>query len=239
MASILSWRAWGVVAWKMKTVVVGGHTRNIGKTAVMVGLIHGLRGLDWMAVKITQYGHGVCSRDAEPCGCAPQQHPFVLSEEQDARGRGDTCRYLAAGARRALWLRVRQGQLGEAFPTFCEALGGANYVVVESNSILEFLRPAVYLAVLDSSARDFKASALRYVAAADALVPVESRFDPAVWPGLDPRLLNAKPVFPVVPPRYESPDLCRFVRNKLGLGDADQLSPGSTYVAEKETTCPR
>ena len=201
----------------MKTVVVGGHTRNIGKTSVMAGLIHRLQRLEWTAVKISQYGHGVCSRDGEPCGCAPSQHPFVLSEEQDACGRADTCRYLAAGARRALWLRVRQGQLAEAFPALCEALDEDHYVMMESNSILDLLRPAVYLAVLDSSARDFKASALRYLALADALVPVESRCDAAAWPGFDPRLLSDKPLFPVAARKYASPELCRFVCKKLGL----------------------
>jgi hypothetical protein len=201
----------------MKTVVVGGHTRNIGKTSVMADLIHRLRRLEWTAVKITQYGHGVCSRDGEPCSCAPSQHSFVLSEEQDACGRGDTCRYLAAGARRALWLRVRQGQLAGAFPALCEALDEDHYVMMESNSILDLLRPTVYLAVLDSSTRDFKASARRYLALADALVPVESRCDAAAWPGLDPRLLSGKPLFPVAPRQYVSPDLCRFVCKKLGL----------------------
>ena len=42
-------------------VVVGGHSRNIGKTSVVAGLIRKLRDRKWTAVKITQYGHGVCS----------------------------------------------------------------------------------------------------------------------------------------------------------------------------------
>ena len=223
----------------MKTVVVGGHTRNIGKTSVMAALIHGLRRLEWTAVKITQYGHGICSRDGEPCGCAPRGHPFVLSEEQDARGRWDTCRYLAAGARRALWLRVRQGQLAEAFPALCEALGADDHVAIESNSILGLLRPTVYLVVLDSSARDFKASARRYLALADALIPIESRIDAAAWSGLDSRLLSDKPVFPVAPSRYASTDLCRFAWKKLGLRDDDLVLAGSTSTTEREQTCLR
>jgi len=40
-------------------VVVGGHSRNVGKTSVVAGLIAALQELDWTAVKITQYGHGV------------------------------------------------------------------------------------------------------------------------------------------------------------------------------------
>jgi hypothetical protein len=223
----------------MNTVVVGGHTRNIGKTSVMAGLIHALRCLDWTAVKITQYGHGICSRDGEPCGCAPTEHAFVLSEEQDARGRWDTCRYLAAGARRALWLRVRQGQLEEAFPALREALASDDHVVIESNSILGLLRPAVYLVVLDSSARDFKTSALRYLALADALLPIESRIDAAAWPGLDTGLFRDKPVFSVTSSRPASGELCRFVWKKLGLRDADLVLAGSTSTTKKERTCPR
>lgn len=223
----------------MKTVVVGGHTRNIGKTSVMAGLIRGLRWLEWTAVKITQYGHGVCSQDGEPCGCAPSEHPFVLSEEQDASGRGDTCRYLAAGARRALWLRVRQGQLAEAVPTLSAALGGDNYVIMESNSILGFLRPVVYLAVLDSGARDFKASALRYLALADGLVAAELRFDATAWPGFDHRLFYEKPLFPLISRMYASPDLCRFVCDKLGLRDGYWVSVDVTPATEKEQKCPR
>ena len=223
----------------MKIVVVGGHARNIGKTSVMAALIQGLQGLAWTAVKITQYGHGICSRDGEPCGCAPTEHPFVLSEEDDARGRGDTCRYLAAGARRSLWLRVRQGQLAEAFPALWEALGADDHVMIESNSILGLLRPAVYLVVLDSSVRDFKPSARRYVGLADALVTVESRIDAAAWPGLDPRLLSDKPVFSVSPSRYASTDFYRFVWTRLGLQDDDLVLAGPTSATEREQKCPR
>ena len=35
-------------------VVVGGHSRNIGKTSVVSGLIRRLREYHWTALKITQ-----------------------------------------------------------------------------------------------------------------------------------------------------------------------------------------
>src|SRR5260370_24611103 len=100
----------------MKLVVVGGHTRNIGKTSVMMGLIRSLRPLGWAAAKITQYGHGICSLDGKPCGCEPKTHPFELTEEQNPDGRADTCRFLSAGAKRSLSLRVRQCHLATALP---------------------------------------------------------------------------------------------------------------------------
>ena len=40
-------------------IVVGGHTRNIGKTSVVAGLIQALPQFDWTAMKITQFGHGI------------------------------------------------------------------------------------------------------------------------------------------------------------------------------------
>ena len=70
----------------------------------------------WTAVKITQYGHGVCSINGEACGCAVDEHTWSLTEERDAAGGKDTARYLAAGATRSLWVRTKQGCLAEAVP---------------------------------------------------------------------------------------------------------------------------
>ena len=204
----------------MNAVVVGGHTRNIGKTSVMTGLIGALESFDWTAVKVTQYGHGICSRDGKPCECQPKEHPFVLSEEQNPRGRGDTCRYLAAGAQRSLWLRVRQGQLREAFPLLEKALSADRWVMIESNSILEFLTPALYLVVLDSLTGDFKPSARRFLDRADALVPIESRLDARAWGGLASASLLRKPIFPVPARKYSSPELCEFVKQRLSASES-------------------
>ncbi|MCU1309890.1 MAG: hypothetical protein JWO20_1015, partial [Candidatus Angelobacter sp.] len=54
----------------MAIIVVGGHSRDVGKTSMVAGLIAGLRDYQWTAAKITQFGHGVCSVSAEPCECA-------------------------------------------------------------------------------------------------------------------------------------------------------------------------
>src|SRR5437868_15111097 len=98
----------------MSMVVVGGHSRNIGKTSVVAGLIEALPQVNWTAIKITQHGHGICSAVGEPCDCAVEyDHPYAISEES-AAGATDSGRYLAAGARRAFWLRTAQGQLAAA-----------------------------------------------------------------------------------------------------------------------------
>ena len=222
----------------MKIVVVGGHSRNIGKTSVMAGLIRDMRLLDWTAVKITQYGHGICSQDGAPCDCAPEEHAFMLTEEKDPTGRADTCRFLAAGAKRSLWLRARQGQLAESLPFLERALAQDDWVMFESNSILNFIKPSLYLVVLDSHQTDFKPSALEFLDHADALVPIESRMDGSAWPAIGPLVFAGKPLFPVAARDYFSPDLCRFVREKLltpqgnPRGEAENRS-----VQEKELPC--
>src|SRR5437764_11276681 len=156
----------------MALVVVGGHSRNIGKTSLVCGLISALRELDWTAVKITQFGHGICSAHGEPCDCAPSDldHTFAINEEHDRSGRSDTSRFLRAGARQSLWVRTRQGMLAEAMPQLRRILSNSENVILESNSVMQFVSPDVYLTVLDPATEDFKDSARLFLDRADALV---------------------------------------------------------------------
>src|ERR1700727_2561758 len=117
----------------MAIVVVGGHTRNIGKTSVVAGLIAALPARRWTAIKITQFGHGVCSANGQPCDCETADHAIALSEESDPETGTDSSRYLAAGAVRSLWVRTRQGQLSEAMPRIRAEIARSDNVIFESN----------------------------------------------------------------------------------------------------------
>src|SRR5882757_71330 len=132
----------------MAILVVGGSTRNIGKTSVVAGLIRALPEMRWTAFKITQFGHGVCSANGEPCDCETADHTIAISEERDARSGTDSARYLEAGAARSFWVRTRQGQLAEAMPRIRKELAQTENAIIESNSIIRFLRPDLYLSVL-------------------------------------------------------------------------------------------
>lgn len=195
-------------------VVVGGHSRNVGKTSVVAGLIAALSGRAWTAVKITQYGHGVCSDHGAECGCADPLHPFAVSEEHDSASGTDTSRYLAAGAERAWWVRTAAGQLGEALPELRRILGSAPYVICESNSLLQFVKPDVYVAVLDFGVADFKASSLCYLDRADAIL-VHAAAEQPVWRGVAQRLWQGKPRFEAHPPEYVPRGLVEFVSQRL------------------------
>jgi hypothetical protein len=198
----------------MRILVVGGHSRNIGKTSLVVDLIRAFPEAEWTAVKITQYGHGVCSMHGEHCGCAPDEHTVALDEERDRGNRTDTSRFLVAGAARALWMRCKQGRLAEGMPQLREALQDAGNVLLESNTVLHFLKPELYLAVLDPQQPDFKDSARLFLDRADGFV-VRSPLPATQWPSVSPRLLEQRPVFlqPLGEPLPA--DLVEFVRRRF------------------------
>lgn len=210
----------------MAIVVVGGHSRNVGKTSVVAGLVRALPEMHWTAVKITQYGHGICSANGEPCDCVTADHSLAITEERDPDSGTDTARYLAAGAAKSFWLRTQQGQLAEAMPRLRRVLAASENAILESNSVLQFLRPDLYLSVLDPANPDFKPSALRYLDRADALLLLSPLGQETAWGQVSAKLLRMLPSFPVAPPTYLTEDVVAFVRDKTRL--AQQSSAHST-----------
>jgi hypothetical protein len=181
----------------------------------------------WVAGKITQYGHGVCAQNGENCDCAPDEHVSAIAWERHSDTGTDSARFLAAGAKRSFWLRTKQGYLAEGLPLLRRALNEAAVgnsrrgglaadvrssarlggqadaplqmppVIVESNSLLQFVKPSLYFAVVDPEKEDFKDSARAALDRSDAIVMrgaamEPGRADPA-WMRLPAKLLQEKP----------------------------------------------
>lgn len=163
---------------RWRVIIVGGHTRSIGKTQLVCDVISAFPQAGWIAGKITQYGHGVCAQNGDNCDCAPTEHVCALDWELHSDTGTDSSRFLAAGARRSFWLRTKQGYLAEGLPLLRAALeqaratgfAAAPPVILESNSLLQFLKPSLYFAVVDPAKEDFKDSARAALDRADALV---------------------------------------------------------------------
>ena len=198
----------------MSRVVVGGHSRNIGKTQTACDIIASTADLRWTAVKMTRFGHGLCAADGTPCDCAVDDpvHPYVVAEERDHEGPEDTCRMLRAGARRAWWLRAPLAQLGDALPTLEEQIAGDENVLFESNSGLDFFEPDLYVAVLDFRVEDFKESAQRHLERVDVFAVATPELEPP-WDWFDRGLLKRKTVVPLGDPR-----LGEIVRTRIAGG---------------------
>jgi len=197
-------------------VVVGGHSRNIGKTAVAAGLIAHLPQYHWTAFKVTQYGHGFCTANGEPCDCQTDDHTLAFSEERSTTSGTDTARFLAAGAERSIWVRTRVGMLAEAMPRIRKEIAAAEDVIIESNSILQFLKPDLYLTVLDPGTADFKDSARLFLDRADAvLINTAGHSLVPRWSGVSLRLIEGKPQFEITPPDYMTHEVADFVERRL------------------------
>ena len=203
----------------MAIVVVGGHTRNIGKTSVVTGLITALPEMHWTAFKVTQFGHGMCSANGEPCDCETAEHTVAVSQERvGGDSTTDSGRYLAAGAVRSFWVRTRQGDLSEAMLRIRKEIERAENVIIESNSILRFLRPDLYLSVLAPQTADFKESAKYFLDRADAVLVVEGELGRPEWKGVSLKLVEGTPVLAMRPPMYVTEEVVEFVRSQLRAG---------------------
>ena len=191
---------------RWRVIVVGGHTRSIGKTQLVCDVVSSFPDSNWIAGKITQYGHGVCAQNGENCDCAPTEHVCALDWETRPDTGTDSSRFLAAGARRSIWLRTKQRYLAEGLPMLRAALeqsrqlfysGELPPLIVESNSLLQFLKPSLYFAVVDPAKEDFKDSARAALDRADAIVlrgfAIDFPVTAPAWTKLPSRLLREKP----------------------------------------------
>src|SRR5580765_7770597 len=200
----------------MAVVVIGGHSRNVGKTSVVEGVIRSMPWMRWTAMKITQFGHGMCSANGEPCDCETAEHALAVTEERERASGTDSSRYLAAGAVRSLWVRTRTGDLAEAMPRIRTEIARAENVVIESNSVLRFMKPDVYLSVLDPAVPDFKDSARLYLDRADAVLVPEGELGRPSWKGVSLRLIEGAVVLPMRPPVYVTDEVVGFLMQRLG-----------------------
>jgi hypothetical protein len=218
----------------MAIVVVGGHSRDVGKTSVVAGIIARLPHLNWTAFKITQFGHGFCTANGEPCDCQMDEHTVAVSEERHAASGTDSARYLAAGAVRSLWVRTRIGNLAAAMPRIRKELATAENAILESNSILGLLRPDLYLSVLDFANADFKDSARLFLDRADALLlRAGSEHLVPQWREVSPKLMEGIPRFSIAPPEYMTDAIIAFVAERLASATRSRAVTDSQPASDR------
>ena len=97
-------------------------------------------------------------------------------------------------------------------PRIRQEIEAAENIIFESNSLLQFLRPDLYLTVLDNATADFKDSARLFLDRADAVLLRASAQDLVPqWNQVSLRLIAGKPRFLVTPPNQIGDDLVAFV----------------------------
>jgi hypothetical protein len=207
-------------------LVIGGHSRNIGKTAIAAAIIRSTRRYRWVAVKISAHRHG-----------GGDGTPFVLAEERSRDGCSDSSRFLAAGAAHSFWLRASDQHLGAAMSTLSALRQLSPNLIVESNRILAHLAPDLYLAVLDYAVDDFKESARRFFGHADAYVVVSRGERTPRWKDVPIERIRRRPTFKVLPGHFGSERLIEFVETAMqGNTYCRDHQPANIRAGEVELT---
>jgi hypothetical protein len=80
---------------------------------------------------------------------------------------------------------------------------------------MKFLRPDLYITVLDPATEDFKSSAQQFLDLADAVILHESSVEQAGWESVSLKPVAGWPIFHIQPPQYVTPEIVDFVRAKL------------------------
>ena len=167
----------------MPIVAVSGHARKVGKTSVAEGLIAALPQYGWTALKISSNWHAGASTDHDD-SIIEESSAKICGEKSDVAS-GDTSRFLAAGARRAFWVRTRRDNMEATLTEVRALLADMPFVVIEGNDIFDYIHADFHILILNYGIEEFKASARHIIPRADAFVAVHENMQ-----------------FPPSPPRY-------------------------------------
>jgi len=191
----------------MAIIVVGGHSRNVGKTSVVTGLISAFPQCSWTAIKISSHRHGgVFKREIGE-----------IYEEKDPAGSTDTSRFLTAGASRSLWARIGEDNVDSVLKELIPILQTGPFVIIESNHILKFIHADLHILVLRCDVEEFKSSAKKILKQADALVLWNSDSPPPAWKALLREAFENLPVFSAADPPNIPKGLIDFVQSQLAI----------------------
>lgn len=189
----------------MPLIMVGGQTKDVGKTTLVCNIIAAFPQFRWTAVKFTRHFHL-----PENSRLLVKGKDYSFWEQTSAGNTSDTARYVSAGAECALLIQVADGKMKEACTAVHKELSPRTHILVESSGAAEFLSPDLYLMVLDSAKSDFKYSAREMLGDVDGFILREAG-------GEVPRELQAhqKPSYRSMPDRLD-PALAVVVARVLG-----------------------
>ncbi|MCL2877930.1 MAG: hypothetical protein FWF13_04025 [Acidobacteria bacterium] len=190
----------------MPVITVSGHSRKVGKTSIAEGLIAALPEYCWTALKVSSHRH-----------CGDFEKDCAVFEETGRDGGNDTSRFLRAGARRAF--RIIAEQIETAIPALRDTIKDTHYVVIEGNSVLDYIAADFSILVLNGNVAEFKESARNILSRADVFVLIRENAEPPEWENL----LEAAPKnirrFETPDPRIFPPALTELLRSRFIPGE--------------------
>ncbi|HWY68035.1 MAG TPA: hypothetical protein VNX88_05190 [Terriglobales bacterium] len=190
----------------MARIIVGGQTKDAGKTTLICNIIKAFPAAEWTAVKFSNHRH-----PAENCEVLTEGPGWIIWEQSATDDQTDAARFLHSGADRGLLVQADNRSLREVCSVLMKEISTTTAVIVESASAAEFLQHDLLLLLLDAAQNDFKESTRQQLGGADAFVLRNS--DSRVEQGIEG--VKEKPVFTAFLD-YLDPGLLRLLAAKLG-----------------------
>lgn len=139
---------------KKKIISICGAHSGCGKTFIAEVLLRRLQG-SWAAIKYTRTAFYTTVKES--------------TASDDIEGK-DTWRMKQAGAEPVLWVQAPGDQLVEPLEIAMSMLSEAEGVIIEGNSVIEFLNPDIVIFVFGDDDKRVKESALKILPRADIII---------------------------------------------------------------------
>ena len=194
----------------MPIVTVSGHSRKVGKTSIVEGLISALPEYRWTALKVSSHRHPVNCENYENT-----EKDCIVVEETCGKGGNDASRFIKAGAVRAFWIQAER--IEAAAPAIRSIIKDATYVVIEGNGVLDCVTADFSILVVNCGVEEFKKSARDILARADALVLIDAGAGLPEWKNLLESIPKNIPRFETGDPGVFPPALKKLLSDNFYL----------------------
>lgn len=151
-------------------LMVGSLGRGLGKTELSCSLIKKFGPkCDIVGIKVTPVSDTESGCPHGPgCGaCSSLDADYDITEETDSESDKDTCRILAAGAKRVFWLRALKAHLEAGISALVDTIANDAICVCESNSLRQVMEPGLFIMVRGDEDQEPKPSAVEVERHAD------------------------------------------------------------------------
>lgn len=152
-----------------RITAVSGFSSNVGKTTLVCELLRRLPG--WEAIKVTRGHYRSCGRDPAACCVSDllRDEPVIRSgRDANYEAGKDTGHFWDAGASNVHWVIVKDDQVEQGVK---EALSRvkSKAVIIEGNSLLEYVTPDLAVMCARSNGGTIKTSARQGLKRSDVL----------------------------------------------------------------------
>jgi hypothetical protein len=171
-------------------VLIGGNSRNTGKTTIACELIRLLSAThEVVGLKVTSIRPGEETFHGQHETALPASG-FSLFEETDLSGRKDTSKMLLAGAKSVYYIQTPDSGIERAFSAFRLSLTGNPIIVCESRSLRRYVEPGYFVMMMRDSETPVKMDDGFYASKADLRIVNASHVSEILKFAGDPALLN-------------------------------------------------